>query len=464
MKRILLSLAIVTLAGSVAALGSTGAFFSDTETSLGNTFTAGAIDLKIDNTSYYNGAATSGTSWDLRDLTIEKFFNFLDLKPGDLGEDTISLHVNTNDAYVCANVKLTSNDDNGLNEPEALVDTTDGPGNGELAQNVNFIWWADDGDNVLESDETVISQGPLSNIGAVGDSVNVTLADTNTNIWGSPGPLPGNTDKFIGKAWCFGTIASAALAQDSLGPASPRTPANSTGGISCNGSGLNNSTQTDSLTADVTFTATQARNNSDFVCAGNCAFDSTANLVVDGGFENPEVTSGDKWDIFPSPAGGWNVLWRDPPPGSPPGRPATANIELHEGVLGAAAEGDQYTELDSDWNGHVGPLNNEPASTVIYQDIPTQIGAAYSLTYQFAARPSTVAANNRLESRLGGIVMDDTGGVADPNAGITWIAKGPFPFVATTTTTRVQFTDLGTADSLGTFLDDVKLSQTSCVN
>jgi len=81
MKRILLSLAIVTLAGSVAALGSTGAFFSDTETSLGNTFTAGAIDLKIDNTSYYNGAATSGTSWDLRDLTIEKFFNFLAVLP-----------------------------------------------------------------------------------------------------------------------------------------------------------------------------------------------------------------------------------------------------------------------------------------------------------------------------------------------------------------------------------------------
>ena len=35
--------------------GATGAFFSDTETSQGNTFTAGAIDLLVDNESYYNG-------------------------------------------------------------------------------------------------------------------------------------------------------------------------------------------------------------------------------------------------------------------------------------------------------------------------------------------------------------------------------------------------------------------------
>ena len=140
---------VVALGAMIA--GGTGAFFSDTESSLGNTFTAGAIDLKIDNTSYYNGVFSTSTSWSLKDLTIEKFFNFLDLKPGDRGEDTISLHVDTNDAYLCANVKLTSNDENGCNEPEGLVDGTCGgtdpvgAGLGELASNVNFLWWADDG-------------------------------------------------------------------------------------------------------------------------------------------------------------------------------------------------------------------------------------------------------------------------------------------------------------------------------
>ena len=265
MKRIIYSTAVLVFVLAVSA-GATGAFFSDTEVSNGNTFAAGAIDLKIDNTSYYNGVFSTSTSWTLTDLTIQKFFNFLDLKPGDTGEDTISLHVDTNDAYLCANVKLTSNNDNGLNEPEALVDVTDGPGKGELASKVNFLWWADDGDNVLESNENVISQGPIGALGLQG-STTLTLADSVNNIWtGVGGPVPGEQTLYIGKAWCFGTLGVAKLTQDNLGANSPRTPANSTGGITCDGSALDNSTQTDSLTADVTFTAVQARNNGSYQC------------------------------------------------------------------------------------------------------------------------------------------------------------------------------------------------------
>ena len=51
MKKILLSLGMIVFVGGLI-IGATGAFFSDTETSTGNTFAAGAIDLKIDNTSY----------------------------------------------------------------------------------------------------------------------------------------------------------------------------------------------------------------------------------------------------------------------------------------------------------------------------------------------------------------------------------------------------------------------------
>lgn len=267
MKKILLSFGIIIFTLGSVALGGTGAFFSDTETSSGNTFTAGAIDLKVDNTSYYNGAVSSTTSWSLEDLTIQKFFNFLDLKPGDFGEDTISLHVDTNDAYLCANVTLTSDDDNGFTEPEAEVDITDGPGNGELAQNVNFIWWADDGDNVLENDENVISEGPIGDL-TLNSSTTVPLADSATNIWtGVGGPVPGEQTLYIGKAWCFGELTPAPLNQDGLGTTSPTTPANSNGGIICDGSGLDNITQTDSLTADVSFTAVQARHNDRYLCA-----------------------------------------------------------------------------------------------------------------------------------------------------------------------------------------------------
>src|SRR3989338_5373634 len=117
MKKVLISLSIIA-AVSAMAIGATTSFFSDTETSSGNTFTAGAIDLKIDNHSYYNWAESPLTSWDLSDLTDQLFFNFLDLKPGDWGEDTISIHIDNNEAWACMDITLTATDDNGLTEPE----------------------------------------------------------------------------------------------------------------------------------------------------------------------------------------------------------------------------------------------------------------------------------------------------------------------------------------------------------
>lgn len=274
MRTIWSLLLVIGVSGAVLA-GATVAFFSDKEQSNGNTFTAGAIDLQVDNTSYYNGVANPNTSWEQADLTIQKFFDFLDLKPDDYGEDTISLHVATNEAYLCANVTLTSNDDNGINEPESEVDTTDGAGAGELAGLVNFLWWADDGDNVLENDEQVINTG---NFGAlsVGQTYSLALADSDDNIWtGTGGPVAPNQTLYIGKAWCFGQIATAALPQSNYtGPAADNngdstlgTPED--GGISCDGTSLGNESQTDSLTADIAFTAEQARHNEDFQCAPN---------------------------------------------------------------------------------------------------------------------------------------------------------------------------------------------------
>src|SRR3989304_9484710 len=128
MKRILLSLLTVA---AVSAIGitATRAFFSDVETSEDNVFTAGAIDLKIDNTSYALDhnipgftdpqgvlVSSTNTSWQLYDLTIQKFFNFEDLKPGDYGEDTISIHVNNNDAWLCAAARVTDNSDQDCTE------------------------------------------------------------------------------------------------------------------------------------------------------------------------------------------------------------------------------------------------------------------------------------------------------------------------------------------------------------
>jgi hypothetical protein len=265
--RILLSTAVVISAVSLI-VGAAFAFLSDTETSQGNTLVAGALDLKIDNTSYYNGAPNPSTTWTLNDLTDQLFFNFTDVKPNDLGEDTISLHAENN-SWVCADFTLTENNDNTCTANETPDDASCTEPNqnlfdGELAQNIEFAFWADDGDNVLESGEEIISSGSAEN---VLDS-KITLADSITNnLGGVDGtPMTGGVTHYIAKAWCFGDLTQAPLAQNNLGPTSPRTPANSTGGVACDGSLLNNAAQSDKVLADIKFTAVQSRGNPNFSC------------------------------------------------------------------------------------------------------------------------------------------------------------------------------------------------------
>jgi predicted ribosomally synthesized peptide with SipW-like signal peptide len=269
-QRILLSLGViaVVVGGSIAA---TGAFFSDTETSTGNTFTAGELDLKIDNTSYgfdWNNpaiplASTTGAwgpnaanSWQLSDLTNQLFFSFRDLKPGDYGEDTISLHVQ-NDAWACMAMTLTGTPENTLNEAEAESgDQTQNEG--ELQNYLTFVFWEDDGDNVYEIGEEILFQGPASEL----DGEWQKIADSSGG-----GPLLANTDpedaSYIGKFWCFGdlTPAPAQPGENAGGP----TPGNT--GFTCDGSGDNNDAQTDGVVVDVEFYAEQARHNGSFLCS-----------------------------------------------------------------------------------------------------------------------------------------------------------------------------------------------------
>lgn len=283
MKKIITSLSIIAVVAAVVISGTT-AYFSDTETSTGNTFTAGAIDLKVGNNSYVSNdttgqlVASQGTSWVSDDLTtVERFFDFADLKPGDIGEDTIDLTVNNNDAWVCAELTMTSNADNTCTEPEQTDDqncsaVSQTPG--ELADGIEFIWWADDGDNVLEVDEeaTKYYLGPESIASLLGEDgkLQLTLADSLVNFFdhanklvnpnATVNPLQGGSVYYVGKGWCFGDMTLNPVAEGEGSPLQRGT------GFTCDGSRVNNAAQTDSLTADISFTAIQSRNNMNYKC------------------------------------------------------------------------------------------------------------------------------------------------------------------------------------------------------
>lgn len=286
LKRIALSLTTIG-ALSAAVFAGTGAFFSDTETSTGNVLVAGALDLQIDSTAHYNGMVCVDGFWAdedntlannptpdligepcvgsfaLTDLTTERFFDLEDIKPGDYGENTLSFHAD-NDYWACMTIDNLQNDDNGLTEPESEVDATGGDDQGELAQNLYFTAWLDQGDTPgfgLVNNEPDSGEGdniwggesePLLFTNQSGPASDVlggktyTLADSSS----IGGPLAGGLTQYLGVAWCAGTM----------------TIDDVNGLIECDGSTLGNIIQTDSLTADISFYVEQARHNDEFLC------------------------------------------------------------------------------------------------------------------------------------------------------------------------------------------------------
>lgn len=91
-----------------------------------------------------------GLSWTETDLEtgVHRLFNFDDIKPGDRGEDTVSLHVYDNDAWGRMSVTVTKDTDNTCTNSEERAENnvcSEPNGPGELRANLNFVVWLDEG-------------------------------------------------------------------------------------------------------------------------------------------------------------------------------------------------------------------------------------------------------------------------------------------------------------------------------
>jgi predicted ribosomally synthesized peptide with SipW-like signal peptide len=104
------------------------------------------LDCKPLSTPELVGTDCDG-SWSLTDLGIQKLFNFSDIKPGDTGEDTVSLHVFDNDAWGRMKIDVTKDSDNTCTEPELEAEPDCTPsGDGELRKDMDFYVWLDEGE------------------------------------------------------------------------------------------------------------------------------------------------------------------------------------------------------------------------------------------------------------------------------------------------------------------------------
>ncbi|KKT14744.1 MAG: hypothetical protein UW83_C0015G0010 [Parcubacteria group bacterium GW2011_GWD1_44_9] len=194
--------------------------------------------------TYQNGGICA--LWNEQDLGQgDIFWNFPDIKPGDHGTTTLSLHVYDNDAFVCLLPDNIVDDENTVVDPETTAG--DGPTvgptplYGELSGELEFFMWKDvNGNNAFDLTEQV-----LLNAGTPFNQIQTELVQLSLT---SPAPI-----SLVGISWCAG---------DQTGP----TTANSNISLACDGNGMGNIAQTDKMLADFVAYAEQQRNNEGFSC------------------------------------------------------------------------------------------------------------------------------------------------------------------------------------------------------
>lgn len=204
----------------------------------------GALDLKINNKTFYNGALQPTLSWTLKNLvpSNDKFFNFSDVKPGDTGTTTMSIHLKNSSAYVCLDFKNLKDEENGINEPESELDNTN---SGELSSEIEFFSWYDDGDNAFEVGEKPLFGTSIQMASVIMASTTYALSDYLN------GPaFPVNQTKYIGITWCAGNL----------------TVNLATAKITCDATAMGNEAQTDSMSVDVSIRAVSSTQQPKFTC------------------------------------------------------------------------------------------------------------------------------------------------------------------------------------------------------
>jgi len=173
---------------------------------------------------------------------------------------------------------------------------------------------------------------------------------------------------------------------------------------------------------------------------------SGTNLIVNGGFEAPALPNG-TWHVYSNADAGltsWNVE-------------SGAGLEIQNHAAGTPHGGNQLAELDS---------NN---SSSISQTVTTVAGGNYTLSFWYSPRPGRPAGDNTIGAKVK-VVSNGTelvnaviGSAAVGGSDTNW-QLFTYNFTAADASTKVIFSDLGTSNSFGGYLDDVSLVKQGRVN
>lgn len=176
--------------------------------------------------------------------------------------------------------------------------------------------------------------------------------------------------------------------------------------------------------------------------------DPKVNLLENAGFENPAL-SGGSWTtvLATDPLLKWAVSYVG---AVVDGDASHLGIEIQNNVAGAAFGGAQHAEIDG----------YHPS--VLSQEVATIPGKEYALTYSYSPRPGTGTTENNMQVAQNGVALANHIADGSSNSGTVWTTVTK-KFVATSSLTRIAFTDLGNDDNgndggLGMYLDETSLS------
>lgn len=139
-----------------------------------------------------------------------------DVKPGDEGEVTFSLHLFDNPGYIWMTGDLIANRENSVEEPErtdededndAPIPEGDVDDAGELADALHaVIWYDENGNNVLDEGEDILLENSLAEVLATLDEgFGLPLDGDRSNDGGEEGEIrdcfPNSTTQYIGFKW-----------------------------------------------------------------------------------------------------------------------------------------------------------------------------------------------------------------------------------------------------------------------
>ncbi|MCO4756852.1 MAG: hypothetical protein KC477_02475, partial [Oceanospirillaceae bacterium] len=157
---------------------------------------------------------------------------------------------------------------------------------------------------------------------------------------------------------------------------------------------------------------------------------TSQNLIVNGGFENDEVTLDRNWQVF-GELDGWKALNND--------------IELQENGLytnQSASEGDQWLELDYNGNAVEG----------VYQNIQTNAEQEYTLSLDVALRSGTQQSTNTIDIFWNGELVSRVEPGSSDWQNVTFTVEGTGGLDKLTLAH-----DAADADSFGGLIDNVAL-------